>query len=150
MATGNLIFSGLVQDQVLINRVKREIKMKKILNKKINEHNLKIQEYCFTGRKSLINHWKDPMSLQKIQVELEVVREIDKTLEVGDFDLGGKVWSDFKNWKKEPKHIRKHSQAIPIESLIKMKAREEVKKANEGTALIEAEKMREEANKLRL
>jgi hypothetical protein len=77
MAVGNLIFAGLTQDQVLINRVKREIKMKKILNQKINEHNLKIQEYCMLGQKNLITHWKEPMSLQKIQLELEVVRELD-------------------------------------------------------------------------
>lgn len=32
MAIGNLIFAGLTQDQVLINRVKKEIKIKKVMN----------------------------------------------------------------------------------------------------------------------
>jgi len=39
MAVGNLIFAGLTQDQVLINRVKREIKMKKVINEKVTYHN---------------------------------------------------------------------------------------------------------------
>ena len=63
MAIGNLIFAGLTQDQVLINRVKKEIKIKKVLNQKVNEHNNEIIKFCKAGRKSLVMHWKEAMSL---------------------------------------------------------------------------------------
>jgi hypothetical protein len=65
-SAGNLLFYGIAQDQILINHVKRSIQKKKVLNQKINEHNLKVADYCFSGQKSLIRHHKEQMSLQKI------------------------------------------------------------------------------------
>lgn len=66
MAIGNFIFAGLVQDQVLINRIRRETKMRKVLVDKITQHNEAVTKFCETGVKSLVTHWKEPMSLQKI------------------------------------------------------------------------------------
>ena len=75
--------------------------MKKIMNYRVNEHNKKIKEYCFAGNKSLVTHYKEPMSLQRIQVELEVVKAISEEQE-----LAQKIWKDFRNWKKEKKYER--------------------------------------------
>lgn len=106
-AAGNLIFAGLVQDQVLITRVQRRIAKKKVLNQKINEHNLKISDYCLSGQKSLVSHYKEPMSLQKIQVELEVIRDIKQDVPDDEFNLNKKIWNDFKDWGREPKYFYK-------------------------------------------
>jgi len=47
------------------------------------------------------------MSLQKIQVELEVIREIHQDVEDGEFNLNERVWKDFKDWELEPKYLYK-------------------------------------------
>ena len=104
-AAGNLIFAGLVQDQVLITRVQRKIAAKAVLNKKINEHNLKVTDYCLSGKKSLVSHYKESMSLQKIQVELEVIREVRQNVEDGEFNLNKRIWDDFQNRHEEPKYL---------------------------------------------
>lgn len=74
--------------------MKKEIKVKQILNKKINQHNNQVKDFCLAGNKSLVSHWKQPMSLQKIQVELEVVRAMHEEGNEGH-DLSQKVWNDF-------------------------------------------------------
>ena len=65
-SAGNMMFGGLLQDQILISRVKRQIKMNKVLNQKVNEHNSKVKDFCLKGDKTLISSFGDPMSLQKI------------------------------------------------------------------------------------
>jgi hypothetical protein len=70
-------------------------------------HNLQVTEYCLSGLKTLVTHHKDPMSLQKIQVEMDVVQKMgeqpneDDILNGNEIDLGAKIWRDFKNWRKE-------------------------------------------------
>lgn len=106
-ASGNFIFSGLVADQVLINRIKREIKMKMVLNNKISTHNEQVVAYCNSGQKSLIKHYKEDMSLQKIQVELETLRSITEPEDENEWSLGRKILNDFKNWQSETRYVRK-------------------------------------------
>jgi hypothetical protein len=74
--------------------------MNKVLNEKIFQHNQKVKEFCLKGDKCLISGYGEPMSLQKIQVELEVIRSMAS--EEGQ-ELNKKVWDGFKNWRKEPK-----------------------------------------------
>ena len=71
---------------MLISRIKRDVKMKRVLNQKVNEHNQQIHHMCMRGEKSLIGNIRDDiMSLQKIQVELEAVRLMgDPTSTDGD------------------------------------------------------------------
>jgi len=67
LALGNLFFGGITQDQVLISRIKRQIKMKVVLNQKINLHNQQIRGVVIRGDKTLIGNIQDDiMSLQKI------------------------------------------------------------------------------------
>ena len=47
------------------------------------------------------------MSLQKIQVELEVIRDIKQDVDDGEFNLNKKIWNDFKDWGREPKYLYK-------------------------------------------
>ena len=37
--------------------------MNKVLNEKVNEHNMKVKEFCLKGDKTLISSFGDPMSL---------------------------------------------------------------------------------------
>lgn len=66
------------------------------------------------------------MSLQKIQVELSVIRLIGEPQEDGELNLGAKIWNDFKNWRTQPKYTRKLSaqqsfkrQRTPLKDLRK-------------------------------
>lgn len=113
-ACGNFIFSGLIADQVVINRIKREIKMKMVMNTKITQHNEKITEYCNSGIKSLVKHWKEEMSLQKIQVELSMIKGIEQPEDPNEWNLAKKVVTDFKNWRNESKYIRKKKSTVRV------------------------------------
>lgn len=86
--------------------------MKRVISQKINDHNERVTEYCMMGQKNLVSHFKEPMSLQKIQVELSVIRKIAEPVLEGDINLGIKIWNDFKQWHNEPKYIRKQNPSI--------------------------------------
>lgn len=74
------MFSGLFGDQFIISKVKRQIRLNRLTTEKINKHNAVIKAHCMNGDKNLItNSLEKTMSLQKIQVELEVIREMSKS-----------------------------------------------------------------------
>jgi hypothetical protein len=59
------------------------------------------------------------MSLQKIQVELSVIKKVAEPIAAGEFDLGFKIWQDFKDWRNQPKYIRKqHTSALGARSRV--------------------------------
>jgi len=51
------------------------------------------------------------MSLQKIQVELSVIKKIADPIADGEFDLASKIWQDFKDWRNQPKYVRRETTA---------------------------------------